>query len=119
MAHDQPPPAAQDGDVTIEVRHHDGAVILRVVGELDLLTSQPLHESITDVLRGRPEVLVVDLDRVTFLSSRAIAVLVEANRVESTTVRMVCDDRRLLRPLRLLGLDTEFDVYPTREAALA
>jgi len=48
-----------------------------------------------------------------------MAVLVEANQDETTTMRLVCDDWRLLRPLRLLGLDSEFDIHPTLEAALA
>jgi anti-anti-sigma factor len=108
-------------DATVHVEERDGAVVLRVAGELDMLTTPKLQESVTHALTGHPEVLVIDLARVTFLASSAMAAIVAAHETAAgrSAVRVVASGRATARPLEVAGLDSYLSVFPTLDAALA
>src|SRR5918911_1198111 len=55
-------------------------VRIAVSGELDLVTSRPLAKALDEAVRARPERIVVDLDRVTFIDAAGVHVLVDAER---------------------------------------
>lgn len=116
------PPDPRDAfDVTVDAEHHDGAVVLRVAGELDMLTTPKLQESITQALAAVPRLLVIDLSDVTFLASSAMAAIVGAHQEapERSVVRVVASGRATARPLEVAGLDRYLSVFPTLDAALA
>lgn len=52
---------------------HDGVRVLRVTGELDVLSAQPLYDQVTALVDDEP--LVLDLTGVTFLDSSGVHVL--------------------------------------------
>jgi anti-anti-sigma factor len=108
-------------DVTVDVEHQDSAVVLHVAGELDMLTTAKLQESITLALAERPALLVLDLARVTFLASSAMAAIVAAHQKagEHGSLRVVATNRETARPLEVAGLDTYLSIYPTVDDALA
>jgi anti-sigma B factor antagonist len=113
------PPGDQFG-VTVDVEHHGKAVVLRVAGELDLLTTPTLAEACSQELRKRPAVLVIDLTGVTFLASVGMSAIVAAHEQggDDTKVRVVGGTRDTLRPIRVTGLDNLLSVYPVLSAAL-
>jgi len=106
--------------VTVAVEQHGAAVVLRVAGELDMLTTPRLAETAAEALAGRPPVLVIDLTGVTFLASVAMSAIVAAHEHggEHTKVRVVGGSRETLRPIMVTGLDTLLSVYPALTAAL-
>ncbi len=106
--------------VTIGVEQHGDAVVLRVAGELDLLTTPTLSEACSQELRRRPRVLVIDLTGVTFLASVGMSAIVAAHEQggEHTQVRVVGGTRDTLRPIRVTGLDSLLSVYSALPAAL-
>lgn len=108
-------------DVTIDVENHGDAVALRVAGELDMLTTPKLAESVTRELAAHPAVLVIDLADVTFLASSAMAAIVAAhqNAGTDTAVRIVATSRATARPLEVAGLDGYLSVYSSLDDALA
>lgn len=104
--------------VTLEWR--DKAAVLRVVGEIDLLSAPEFEDVVTGVVADRPELLVVDLRSVTFLCSAGLQVLAGAHRSLGTSdVRVVSDSTVTTRPFTSTGLDTWIGVFPTLEQALA
>jgi anti-sigma B factor antagonist len=105
---------------TVGVERHGNAVVLRVAGELDLLTTPTLVEACTQELRKRPAVLVIDLTRVTFLASVGMSAIVAAHEEggDHTKVRVVGGTRDTMRPIRVTGLDNLLSVYPELSAAL-
>jgi anti-anti-sigma factor len=113
------PPGDQFG-VTVDAERHGAAVVLRVAGELDLLTTPTLATACTEALRTRPPVLVLDLTAVTFLASVGMSAIVAAHEAggEHTRVRVVGGSRDTLRPIRVTGLDSLLSVYPQLSAAL-
>jgi anti-sigma B factor antagonist len=106
--------------VSVDVEHRGPAVVLRVAGELDMLTAPTLAEACARELARRPPVLVIELTGVTFLASVGMSAIVAAHEAggEHTKVRVVTDNRDTLRPIRVTGLDSLLAIYPALSAAL-
>ncbi|MBA8822808.1 anti-anti-sigma factor [Saccharopolyspora lacisalsi] len=107
--------------MSVAIERDERTLVVKVSGEIDLVTSPQLEQELTRVLEERPEVLVLDITRVTFLSSAGLAVLVSTNQHagERTRFRVAADDAVTLRPIQLMGLDSEFPVYPSMKEAVA
>ena len=111
---------APDLPLCVEVQRLSGvAVVVRVTGELDTLTAPAVDAQLTDVqadLVGSAT-LVVDLSDLTFMSSAGLALLVthhERCAEQGSRLRVVTgDNRSVLRPVRITGLDTVLDLVAT------
>lgn len=100
-----------------------GLCLLRVSGELDLLTQPRLVSCVHDLLRARPSHLVLDLSRVRFMGTSGLQALVCARdacaRCGSELHVTGTGHNPVARPLKLLGLDRVFTIYPNVAEALA
>ena len=103
-------------DVTVD---GDTAVV-RLGGELDLYNAERVREGLARALEAQPERLVVDLDRVAFIDSTALSVLIEARRRlgDATKFRLAAPGLEVRRALEISGLDRHFAVDETVEGAL-
>lgn len=106
--------------VAINVRYQNGAVILQVSGEIDLLTAPQVEDAVMPLARQRPSMLVVDLSGVSFLASAGLKLLVAAQQAsgDGTRVRVVADDRHTFRPIEMTGISEQIAVYPSLADAL-
>lgn len=59
----------------LTVRRTDVADVVAVAGDLDVSTSPRLRRAITEVLRGDPRAMCIDLAHVPFVDSSGIGVL--------------------------------------------
>ncbi|MEU3216492.1 STAS domain-containing protein [Streptomyces sp. NPDC006971] len=106
---------------------HGDWTVLRMRGELDLVSSPAVRQSVHEaVAEGRHDV-VLDLSEVQFCDSSGVGVLIAARRLMRS-----CGGRlRLILPARgaeegshvnrvicALGVRRLFDVYPNRRAAV-
>jgi anti-sigma B factor antagonist len=101
-----------------------GQVVITVGGEVDMLTSPQLRSAVLDQFEpdAGVELVVLDLDGVTFLGTSGLAVLIEVREAAHTAgveLRLACTARRVLRPLTIAGLIPLFDIHDTVERALA
>jgi anti-sigma B factor antagonist len=99
-----------------------GAVVLRVSGEVDMLTTPVLSAELNKQFSGQLSLLVLDLSGVEFLGSSGLAALVSAREEaanRNVPLRLVSADHAVLRPLTATGLAELFDIYPDLETALA
>jgi anti-sigma B factor antagonist len=64
-----------DGSLHIDIAQRNGATILSVLGEVDLATAPILDEQISAVEASDALTIVVDLDRVSFMDSSGLQVL--------------------------------------------
>lgn len=125
----EPPAVLRGGDaddqISLSARTPaPGQVVLAVGGEVDMLTSPQLRSAVLDRLEPGAgiELVVLDLDAVTFLGTSGLAVLIEVREAAHTAgveLRIVCTARRVLRPLSIAGLIPLFDIHDTLDAALA
>ncbi|HEY0803858.1 MAG TPA: anti-sigma factor antagonist [Pseudonocardiaceae bacterium] len=102
------------------------AVVLLVEGEIDGLTAPRLRAAIDaafERLNGR--VLVLDLTQVEFLGSAGLRALLdsaaEAMRLDGyQPLRVVVDENRpVVRPIEIVGLDNVLALYDSVSDALA
>jgi anti-sigma B factor antagonist len=101
-----------------------GQVVIEVGGEVDMLTSPQLRSAVLDQFASGAgvELVVLDLDGVTFLGTSGLAVLIEvreAAHAAGVELRLACTARRVLRPLTIAGLIPLFDIHDTIDRALA
>jgi anti-sigma B factor antagonist len=95
---------------------------VRVIGEVDILTSPTLGDAIAEGFAHDPRRLINDLDKVEFLGTGGIAVLLAARttaRQRGTELLLVSTRSRARRPLELAGLLELFTLSPSIEHALA
>lgn len=110
----------ETGDLLVTVRRHERAAVVTVAGEIDLVTAPELDEIVTAVVDESPEVLVVDLRKVTFLSSAGLQVLAAAHqRLGERRLRVVSTSHVTTRPLTSTGLDAWIGLFTTVDEALA
>jgi anti-sigma B factor antagonist len=101
-------------DLTLNTRTEADRTVLEVAGEVDVYTGPTLRDRISDLLDGGARDLVVDLGRVDFIDSTGLGVLVGAlNRAKDLdgSLALVCAQERVLKLLRITGLDQVFTVH--------
>ncbi|MFF5534170.1 STAS domain-containing protein [Streptomyces cinerochromogenes] len=100
--------------------------VLRVSGELDLMTSPVLRQRVHDIVAEGHHSLVVDLSDVFFCDSSGVGVLIAARRLIRSCqgrLRLILPDRgaddgsHVNRVLGALGVRRLFDVRPDVESA--
>lgn len=110
----------ENSNVAVERPAADIAVV-RVAGEVDMVTAPALESQVVALVRERPRLLVIDLTEVRFFSSAGLAVLALAHREsdEGTQLRVVANDPAVLRPLELTGLTEDLSIQSSLKAAIA
>jgi anti-sigma B factor antagonist len=100
--------------------------VLRVSGELDLMTSPVLRQRVHDVVAEGHHDLVLDLSDVFFCDSSGVGVLIAARRLIRSCqgrLRLILPDRgaddgsHVNRVLGALGVRRLFDVRPDLSSA--
>lgn len=98
----------------------DGAVVVRLAGELDLYNADAVRAALADATGRRPQRLVVDLAQVEFLDSTALGVLIEArSKLGKGALVLASPGAETRRALQVSGLDRHLPVHDTVDAALA
>ncbi|GAA1917651.1 anti-sigma factor antagonist [Streptomyces durmitorensis] len=113
--------AFEDSTQQPRVYGHDGAVVIELHGEIDLLAYQKMAPLLDPITGGTATTVVIDLTRTTFFDCSGVALLVRAHR--RTTARgarlaVVCTHHLTLRVLRLTGLTPVLSPVPSLEEAL-
>jgi anti-sigma B factor antagonist len=97
------------------------AVVLKVHGDLDALSTPELAQAIRESLADERAALIVDLSELHFLGSAGMSMLIAGNEAVGSAQRfgVVADGPSTARPMKLLGLEGRLCSYPTLDAALA
>ncbi|HVV24538.1 MAG TPA: STAS domain-containing protein [Pseudonocardiaceae bacterium] len=115
--------AEQDGTavLTISSSVRDGIVVVSLVGELDMSTADDAAVALREATVSARAV-VVDMTGLRFFASAGVNVLLQLRRdmdEKGVTVRLVADQRAVLRPLELMGMADLFLVHVSVADALA
>ncbi len=105
----------------VEQRPDERTTVISIAGELDLATAPQLKWRLVDALEAGLRAIVVDLGDVTFMDSTALGVLVGVRRSLDVGARLgiVCTHPGVLNIFQVAGLDAAFDIFATRDEALA
>ena len=100
----------------------DGIEVIDVEGEIDIYTAPRLRELLTDLASKDNCQLIVNLEKVKFLDSTGLGVLVGALkrvRARDGSLDLVCPQQRLLKIFRTTGLTKAFGIHQTMAQAIA
>jgi anti-sigma B factor antagonist len=103
------------------VDRRNGAVVVHLVGELDLYNAPEVRAALLELCAENPERLVVDLADVDFVDSTALGVLIEARtKLENgQSFLLAAPGLETHRALTISGLDRHLTIHTTVDAALA
>ena len=108
----------------LKLGHHarDGFEVIGVQGEIDIYTAPRLRELLIDLVSTGSYQLVVNLDKVGFLDSAGLGVLVgglRRVRARDGSLDLVCTQQPILKILKITGLTEVFGIYETADQAIA
>jgi anti-sigma B factor antagonist len=100
----------------------DATFVIALAGEVDLYTAPEFKQQLLDVIAKGARNVVVDFSDTTFIDSTTLGVLVggvKRLRGQDGQLSLVCSDRNIAKIFEITGLDRVFQIYPTRDEALA
>ena len=102
------------------VERHDGAVVVRLAGELDLYNADDLRGALTGAIGDGARRIIVDMSEVEFVDSTALGVLIEArSTLGQNGVLLAAPQLETRRTLEVSGLDQHLPVHDSVDVALA
>jgi anti-sigma B factor antagonist len=112
--------------LVVDQEAREGAVLVRVQGDVDSITVGELSSQLTAALglaaTHPARLLVIDLQPVTFFGSAGLNAIFDCREqglAAGTLVRLVVEDNDyVLRPLEVTKLDRVFEVHRTLTDAL-
>jgi anti-sigma B factor antagonist len=110
--------------VDLKLGHYakDGIEVIDVRGEIDIYTAPRLRELLINLAVKGSCQLVVNLDKVGFLDSTGLGVLVgglRRVRAHDGSLDLVCTQQPILKILKITGLTEVFGIYETVDQAIA
>ena len=102
-------------------KHQDGAIIVAVGGELDIVTSRQFDEYLNQV-RGEHSRVILDLRAVDFMDTGSLAVIVghwKQLTAAGGTLILAGARYRYTKTLWITGLADRLPLYDTVDAAVA
>jgi anti-sigma B factor antagonist len=111
----------------LEYRAHTARVgattyVVALAGELDLHVRPEVEEELRGVVTRGGRDVIVDFTATEFLDSSIVGVLLHYLRElrdRGGALVLVSDDRRILQPFTILGLDRVFTIHARLDDALA
>ena len=100
----------------------DGIEVIDVAGTIDIYTAPRLRELLIDLVSTNDYQLIVNLERVEFLDSTGLGVLVgglQRVRAHDGSLDLVCTQERILKIFRITGLTKVFGIHQTVDQAIA
>jgi len=107
-------------ELDIKTERTDGSCVITVAGEVDVYTSPTLKREIARVMDDGCDDVIVDLEKIGFIDSSGLGVLVSslrAVREQGGTMRLVCTSDSILKIFRITGLDKVFPLFASVEEA--
>ena len=108
----------------LKLEHHtmDGIEVVDVEGEIDVYTAPRLRELLIDLVNNGHYQLVVNMEKVEFLDSTGLGVLVgglKRVRAHDGSLHLVCTQERILKIFRITGLTKVFPIHASVAEAVA
>jgi anti-sigma B factor antagonist len=108
-------------DLSLETREAGDRTVVAVSGEIDVYTAPRLRDQISELVASGSYHLVIDMEKVDFLDSTGLGVLVgglKKVRAHEGSMELICNQERLLKIFRITGLAKVFTIHESEDAAL-
>lgn len=105
-----------------DIQHLSGSAVVRISGDVDLVSSPTLLKAALDLLRGgKVGSLVINMSGVDYIDSSGVASLIEllqVSRRRRANLRLACLNKGPRDVLNLTRLLDVFEVHATEKSAL-
>lgn len=108
--------------IDIQVSEQDNISLLEVSGRVDSMNAHELGQALMGAISGGRMRLVLDLSAVDYMSSAGLREIVSALkklRHGAGDLRIAQPSHRVLEVLEMAGLDSIFQIYPSRAEAIS
>jgi anti-sigma B factor antagonist len=108
-------------DLDVETSLRGKATVLTLRGEIDVYSAPRLRQAIVDVVDGGAQHLVVDMEKVDFLDSTGLGVMVEGlKRIKGRegTLSVVATQDKIVKIFDITGLNKAFAMYRSVDEAV-
>jgi anti-sigma B factor antagonist len=108
-------------DLDVEAMQESNVNVIALRGEIDVYTAPLLRQKIVDLVDDGSLNIVVDMEKVDFLDSTGLGVLVEGlKRIKTRegNLALVITQDKILKIFDITGLNKAFPIYGTRDEAL-
>lgn len=103
----------RQSDLKVWTEEWDGTPVIGAEGEIDLGCVDQLRDATSEVVRQKPQTVVFDLRKVSFIDSSGLGVLVATRRQlghEPGAVTIITAQPAVLQSLEITGLHRVFTV---------
>jgi anti-sigma B factor antagonist len=110
-------PSFQLSDESLDEQTH----LIAVRGEVHVSTAPEFSERLNDAIAGGKTGVVIDMTGVEFIDSTGLSVLLNALRRvtrQQGALALAVNNPTVLRLFEITRLDSTFDIYPDRAAAI-
>ncbi len=107
-------------ELGIDVSKVDSHAVVSVAGEIDVYTAPKLREKLIELVSEGTYDVIVDLEKVDFLDSTGLGVLVGAlKRVKAHdgSLALVCTQDKILKIFKITGLTKVFPIHSSVDEA--
>jgi anti-sigma B factor antagonist len=108
-------------DIKVHVRESDDdAYVVELGGEIDVYTSPKVKDAITELIDQGHYNLVIDLEKVRYIDSTGLGVLIgglKRVREHGGTVNLVCTNPQIKKIFDITGLVKIFGIFDDEAAA--
>jgi len=108
-------------ELSVTSRQEGTRTVIAVGGEIDVYTAPSLRERLNELVAAGHYDLVVDMEKVEFLDSTGLGVLVgglKRVRAHDGSLDLVCTQERILKIFRITGLTKVFGIHDTVDEAI-
>jgi len=110
--------AQQRPEFTVREEVTDAALVVTVIGEVDLATAPQLRDVLEHAITTAPAVLVLDMSEVSYFDSTGLDVLIHISTALDTGRLRLVASAAVIRPLTLTGIDSLIPLHPDLASAL-
>lgn len=108
-------------DIKVHVRpSDDGSYVVELGGEIDVYTSPKVKDAITDLIDQGHYNLVINLEKVRYIDSTGLGVLIgglKRVREHGGSVNLVCTNPQIRKIFDITGLVKIFGIYDDEAGA--
>jgi anti-sigma B factor antagonist len=108
-------------EIQIDHRTQGGWDVLDVTGEIDLSSAPALRTRIDQLLEAGSPRLLISLERVGFMDSSGLSVLVSAMKAQrraGAELAIACVHEQILKIFTVTGLDRVLPIHPSVDAVV-
>ena len=107
--------------IEVKTKQEQGFSVIEIEGEVDMYSSPEVRSEIISLTKNKTAIIVVDLEKVSYMDSSGLATLVEGLQLAGQykgNIKLINLREEVLEVFELTRLDHIFEIYDSMDSAL-